>query len=207
MPRAPWRRSCSCIGALWSPETGIIDSHGLHARAVGRIGRSRRHDRLRDPGRAASATRRRNGRCGSAAAIPASLRSTPWSMPAGLGAQALAPPHRRLSGRKGAAARPRQGQLFRLRRPAGVLAADLSDSDRRRTRRPRHARSRRPHAVRPRRRMDHGRELRRRSAPRRKLLRPHPHLLARPAGRRRWCRIMRASGRNCAVRAKARPIS
>ena len=33
-------------------------------------------------------------------------------------------------------------------------------------------------------------------SPRRRLLCPHPHLLAGPAGRTRWCRIIAASGRN-----------
>ena len=64
---------------------------------------------------------------------------------------------RGLPGRESAAARPRQGQLFRLRRPAGVLAADLSDAGRWRARRACHPRPCRPHAVRPGRRMDRSR--------------------------------------------------
>ena len=71
--------------------------------------------------------------------------------------------HARLSGRARAAVDPGQRQLFHLRGQAGVLAADLSDADRRRARRACDARSRRPHAVRAGRGMGRARELRRRS--------------------------------------------
>ena len=90
---------------------------------------------------------------------------------------------RGLSGRAGAAARSRQGQLLRLCRPAGVLAADLSGADAGRARRARDARSRRPHALRARRRMDRAGELRRRSRACARVLRAHPQLLAEAAGR------------------------
>ncbi len=42
----------SCIGALRSPESGIIDSHGYMLALLGRAGRSRRQHRVRDAGRA-----------------------------------------------------------------------------------------------------------------------------------------------------------
>ncbi len=143
----------SCIGALWSPETGIIDSHGYMRALWGE---------LEDHG----------GMIAFATPVERmSYKAPHWQVhfggrepgvidfdavvnAAGLGAQALA---RRIEGypaEQGAAAGARQGQLFRLRRQAGIFAADLSDADRRRAWRSRHARSRRAHAVRAGRRMD-----------------------------------------------------
>ena len=125
----------------------------LHAGAVGRARGSRRHDRLRHAGRTPRAGRdavevQFGGRDAGTLAFDAVVNS------AGLGAQALARAHRRLSGRQGAAPGARQGQLFRLCRPAGVLAADLSGAGRRRAWHACHPRPCRTHALRSRRRMD-----------------------------------------------------
>ena len=110
------------------------------------------------------------------------IRSMRWSIAPGSAPSARAR-DRRLSCRAGAAARPRQGQLFRLRGPAGVLAADLSGAGAGRARRARDARPRRPHALRAGRGMDRAGELRRRSRTRGGVLRAHPRLLAATAGR------------------------
>ena len=78
-----------CIGALWSPETGIIDSHG-YMRAMwgeledrgGMIAFETPVERIR--------YRARNGTCNSAAATPGTLPFDAVVNAAGLGAQSLA---------------------------------------------------------------------------------------------------------------------
>ena len=196
----------SCIGALWSPETGIIDSHaymrslwGEFEDRGGMIAFQTPVERMSF--RAAHWHVQFGGRDAGVVQFDAVVNA------AGLGAQSAGAPHRRLSGRESAAARARQRQLFRLRRAAGVLAAHLSDADRRRAWRACHARPCRAHAVRAGRRVDRARKLRRRSAPRRKLLRPHPHLLAGPAGRFAGAGLCRDPAEALAGRAKARPTS
>ena len=185
----------ACIGALSSPESGIIDSHGYMLALWGELGRSRRQHRVRNAGRAlvlcraalACAIRRprrrhrgirRGGEFGRARR-------------AGAGAE-----DRGLPGRESAAARARQRQLFRLRRTAGLLAADLSDAGRWRARRACHARPCRPHALRPGRRMDRSRELYRRSAPFGFLLSAHSQPTGPACPMDRWCRTIAASGRS-----------
>ena len=198
----------SCVAALHSPETGIIDSHQLHARAAGRPRRPRRHDRVQHADRAADAFQRQAGwwRFGGGEAGELAVDAVINS--AGLGAQALAratedyPPGAR------AAARARQRQLFRLCRPAGVLAPDLSGAaHRRRARHPCHARSRRPHALRPRRRVDRGRELRRQSAPRGSRSTPASAATGRRCRTTRCSPTMPASARSSPGRASPPPIS
>ena len=66
------------------------------------------------------------GRCASAAREPGTFDVDAVVNAAGLGAQALAARDRRLSAGTRAAAGARAGQLFRLRGPPRVLAADLS---------------------------------------------------------------------------------
>ena len=195
-----------CIGALWSPETGIIDSHGYMLALWGELEDRGGMIAFETPVERMSYKAPHwhvqfGGRDAGVMPFDAVVNA------AGLGAQALA---RRIEGYpagKGAAARARQGQLFRLRRPAGVLAADLSDADRRRPRRPRHARSCRPHAVRPRRRMDHARRTTPsiRAAP--TAFTPASAPIGRACRTARWCPIIAASGRSSPARASRRPIS
>ena len=52
-----WSRHSRCTGALWSPTTGVIDSHGLMLAYLADAERARRHDRVREP--AASGPRSR----------------------------------------------------------------------------------------------------------------------------------------------------
>ena len=79
----------SCTRRVLSPETGIIDSHALHAGAAGRSGRSRRRHRLRHAGRAHDPRRQRAGTCIFGGAEPAPLVVDAVVNSAGLGAQAL----------------------------------------------------------------------------------------------------------------------
>ena len=134
----------SCIAALLSPETGIIDSHAFMLRAAGRSRRPRRHDRVRHAGRARSTRMPAGWRVHFGGKEPGELEVDAvvnCGRPRRAGAGA---PHRGLSGRARAAARARARAITSaIARPAGVLAADLSGAGRRRPRHPRHARSRR----------------------------------------------------------------
>ena len=148
-------RSSAC-GAMRSPETGIVDSH--------RYMLALRGD-LEDHGGVIAFNTRSSASVKAAGgweayfggADPQSIRSMRWSMRRASARRRSArategyPPERvpRLC--------PRQGQLFRLCRPAGVLAADLSGADSRRARRARDARSGGPHALRAGRRVDRAR--------------------------------------------------
>ena len=142
----------ACIGALHSPETGIIDGH--------RYMLALRGD-LEDAGGAIAFNTKVDG---------AARKNGQWQVAfggsgggefafdavancAGLGAQAVA----RAMVDYPATRVPRlvlaKGNYFTFAGQAGVLAADLSDADRRRARRACHARSRRTHALRAGRRM------------------------------------------------------
>ena len=170
----------TCVAAMNSPETGIIDSHGLMLALQGEV---------EDHGGAIAFNTPVERLVPTATgwdvhyggAEPGMLTVDAVVNCAGHGAQRLAGATEGYPAVAGAATRPLQGQLFQLSGPAGVFAADLSSAARpRRSRRPRHPRSRRPHALRPRRPMDGGRGpgIQRRSIPRRRFLRRHPHLLA-----------------------------
>ena len=149
----------ACIAAMRSPETGIIDSHRSCWRcaAISRItAASSRSTRRSSAWRRLPAAGRSyfGGSDAQSIVVDAVVNC------AGLGAQRLGARDRRLSARAHPAARSRQRQLFRFRRPAGILAAHLSGPGARRARRACHARSRRPHALRAGRRVDRARELR-----------------------------------------------
>ena len=126
---------------------------------------------------------------------------------AGLGAQALARATEGYPRSARAAPRARQGQLFRLRRQAGVLASDLSGAGRRRARHACDARPGRPHALRPRRRMDRDARATRsiRSARTRSTRACAP--ISRRCRTIRWCRTIAASARSSPARASRPPIS
>ena len=195
-----------CVAAFHSAETGIIDSHRLMLALQGDL-----EDRggviafntpiervAREGGRLAGRVRRAGGR------RDRGRRRGQFGRP-----RRAAPRRRdrRLSGRAGAQAGARQGQLLRPDLPRAVLPPDLSGAGAGRARHPHHHRSRRPGAVRAGRRMGRGDELRRRSAPRRIVLRRDPHLLARPARQfagRRLCRHPAEADR---ARASPPPIS
>ena len=194
----------SCLVAMHSPETGVVDSHRYmlalrgdledHGGMIAFNTRDRAH-RARAGWMAAVLRRRRDdrgrrrGQCRRARRADARTR------------------HRRLPAGAGAAALSRQGQLFRLRRPAGVLAPDLSGADPRWARRARDARSRRAHAVRARCRVDRGGELRRRPAARAGVLRQHPRNISRGCRTARWCRTIPASAPSSPARTRRRSTS
>jgi L-2-hydroxyglutarate oxidase LhgO len=68
----------SCIGALQSQESGIIDSHGFMLVLWGALEDRGGMIAFATPRSSASVLPHRNGRCSSAAAIPAQLPSMPW---------------------------------------------------------------------------------------------------------------------------------
>ncbi len=107
----------ACVAALHSPQTGIIDSHRLmrSCRAISRIAAARSRCVRQSP--SLRARRRLEVRYGGAE--PGALIVDAVVNAAGLGAQALAR-DRALSAGAGAQAGARQGQLFPIRRPAGV---------------------------------------------------------------------------------------
>ena len=154
----------ACVAAMRSPETGIIDSHGymLALRGDledhgGMVAFDSPIERLRPRGRRLGRRHRRQRSAVAELRRGRQLRRA--RRPAARAGD------RRLSGRAGAAARTGERQLLQFCRPAGVLAADLSGAGAGRARRARDARPRRAHALRAGRRMDRGRELRRRSRP------------------------------------------
>ena len=167
----------ACIGALSSPESGIVDSHG-YMRALwgeletcgGRIAFTTPVERLwfaADEWHVAF-----GGRDAGTVAFDAVVNS------AGLGAQALARHIEGYPAKKIAPLVLAKGNYFRLRRKAGFFPAHLSNTGRRRARRPRYSRLGRPHALRAGRRMDRPRELHGGSTSRGCFLRPHSPLLA-----------------------------
>ena len=182
-----------CVAAMLSPETGIIDSHSFMLALEGdledRGGMIAFNTTIERLTPAASGWEVRFGGAETGTlAVDAVINS------AGLGAQALARAHGRLSAGARAEARARQGQLLRLRRPPGVLAPDLSGAGRGRARHPRHARHGGPHALRPGRRVDRrARATRSIRSARRVVLRQHPHVFARTCRTIRSCRTIAAS--------------
>ena len=150
----------NCVAALHSPETGIVDSHAF-MRALqgdledrgGAIAFNTKVERLMPhPGRLAGALFRSS--TAGELAVDAVVNS------AGLGAQALA----RSTDDYPADRVPRlvlaRGNYFGYARPPGVLAADLSGAAHRwRAGHSCNARPRRPHALRPRCRVDRRGEL------------------------------------------------
>ena len=145
----------SCVAALISPSTGIIDSHGLMLALEGHIEATRRLGRAALPGRAHRAHaarplpadhRRRQRRAPSPAATSCCRRAC---MPSKLAAtldfgDGYRPPADLL----------RQGPVLRALRPLAVQAPHLSAAGRRLARPACHRRHRRALQVRPRHRMD-----------------------------------------------------
>ena len=212
-----WRSSAATRLRAMEPELSAIargafagDRHHrqprLHAGAAGRPrGRRRRH-RLQHHGRAADPRRTRLG--GRTSAAP--KRANPLDAVVNSGEPRRAGAgagDRGLSGRARAAARAREGQLFRLPRQAGLLAPDLSGAGRGRARHARDARPCRPHALRPGRRVDRGGGLRGRPEPRRRCSTPRSGAIGRGCPTARWCRTIPASARSSRARASRRPIS
>ena len=182
----------NCVAALLSQRDRHHRQPRLHAGAGRRSGRPRRHDRVQHAGRApgahraglGGALRRRRGRhaCGRCGGELGGARRADDRAR-----------HRRLSGGARAAPCARQGQLLRLPGQAGVLAPDLSGAGRRRARHARDARHGGAHALRPGRRVDRARALRRStpSAPSRSTRACAP--IFRGCRTTRWCPTIAAS--------------
>ena len=114
-----------CAAALYSPETGIVDSHAYMLALRGDLEDAGGMIAFNTPVRGARA---QGGgwlvRFGGAEAV--SSISTRSSIPPGLGAQSLARAMPDYPADARAAAGARQGQLLLLRGPAGFHAAHLS---------------------------------------------------------------------------------
>ena len=116
-----------CAAALWSPSTGIVDSHGYMTALLGDAERAGAVLALLTP----LVEARRAGRgwrvvTGGADALALETR---WLVnAAGLQAQPIAARMHGFPPRRRAAAASRQGQLLRAARPVAVLAPDLSDA-------------------------------------------------------------------------------
>ena len=196
----------NCVAALHSHETGIIDSHAFMLALEGdledrggMIAFNTAIERLRlDDGRLGSPLRRRGGghahrRCGDQLGGPRRADNRAR--------------HRRLSAVARAAPRARQGQLLRLCRQAGVLAADLSGAGRGRARHACDARHGGPHALRPGRASgSRARATRSIRSARNRSMRACA-LISRRCRTIRSCRTIAASGRSSPARASRRPIS
>ena len=170
----------SCVAALFSPSTGIIDSHALMLAYLGDAEARGAMLALKSSARARSKSSRdgfvlhvERQRCRSNASMLVNC------------CRAQAPTVARQIEGYPCRARPgrvlREGQLLLARPPLALLPPRLPGARARRPRRARHARPRRAGALRARRRMGraHRTRLRRRPPPRRALLRRDPALLAR----------------------------
>ena len=184
----PYRRRRRCL----SPETGIVDSHAFMLAlqgdledAGGVIAFNTTIERLDRAGRGLGGPLRRRDPGGCSLDAVVNTRE-----PRRAGARAG---DRGLSGRARAEARAGQGQLFRLPRPAGLLAPDLSGAGRGRAGHAPDARSCRPHAVRTRCRVDRAGGLRGRSAPGGQLSTPRSGAIGPDCPTGRCVPIMRAS--------------
>ena len=100
----------SCIGALWSPETGIIDSHAFMRALWGELGDRGGMIAFQTPVERIS-FKTSHWRVRFGGRRPAPAVPTRWSMP-GSARRNWRDAHRRLSGRASAVARSRQGQFF-----------------------------------------------------------------------------------------------
>ena len=120
----------TCVAALVSPSTGIIDGHGYMLALAGRPRSAWRRDRLRDAGDTASSRLPRGFRVSFGGTEPGQFEVDAVVNCAGLSAQDVARAYRRLSVSAHSEAGAREGQLLRLCRPARLHAADLSDAGR-----------------------------------------------------------------------------
>ena len=169
-----------CVDALYSPSTGIVDSHQYMLALEGDAldaGASIAFESPVTGGRVTGDGIRLS--IGGAEAIEVVARSVVNC--AGHDAAARRALDRRRAARQRAAGLPVQGHLLRSRREGAVLAPRLSDARSRGPRRARHARPRRAGPLRPRHRMGRRDRLSRRPGPRRAVLSGDPTLLAGPA--------------------------
>ncbi len=196
-----------CAGALLSPETGIVDSHGYMLALRGRYrGRRRRH-RAQDAGGPARGARTASGRSISAAAPAAPSNSTRWSTARGFGRKAWRRAIEDYPASRVAQAGAGEGKLFRLRRrpvfsrliyPTPIVGGlgvhvTLDLAGRMRFGPDVEWITEENYAV------DPGRAA--------AFLRPHPHLLARAAGRLAGAGLCRHPPQAERARANRRAIS
>jgi L-2-hydroxyglutarate oxidase LhgO len=154
-----------CVEALFSPETGIVDSHQLMLALLGDAQRDAATCALQSPVESIDVLRGGRFVVRTGGAAPTEIEAACVVNSAGLGAQALARRTRGLDPRWVPPLYLARGHYFSLAARA-VLAPRLSDARSRRARHPLDARPGRTGAFRPRRRMGRRIALRRRSGAR-----------------------------------------
>ena len=181
-----------CVEAVFSPQTGIIDSHQFMLALQG--------DAERDGATVAFHTPVTDIDARDGAFIVETGGEAPMALPGRLRDQqrgAVGEPDRarypRTRRAPCAAAVFREGQLFHRERPDAIRPPDLPDAERSRARRASHHRYGRPGQVRSGRGMDPEDRLRRRSAARGQLLRRHSRVLAESSRRCAATRLRRDS--------------
>ena len=196
----------NCVAALLSAETGIIDSHAFMLALQGdfedRGGMIAFNTPVESLRQTADGWEVRFGGAEAGTMIVDAVINS-----AGLGAQTIARATEGYRAVARAAARARQGQLFRLRRASGVLAPDLSGAGRRRARHACHARHGGPHALRAGRGMDRARRATRSIRSARSPSTPACAPTSRRCRTIRWCRTIAASARSSPAKASRPRIS
>jgi hypothetical protein len=196
----------SCVAALHSRETGIVDSHALMLALLG--------DLEAAGGTLACATPFERAAREDSVWIVHTGGEAPFALAAdvivnaaGLQAQEVAAQIEPLPAAHIPRRHPRPRLLLPARRPGAVFAADLPGAGARRARRAPDPRPRRAGALRSRCRMGRCDRLHRRCAPCRRVLRRGARVLAGSCPRRRSRPPTPASGRSSAARASRRRTS
>ena len=193
----------SCVAGLYSPSTGIIDSHALMLAYLGDAEAHGAMLALKSQLLGAQVTA--DGFVVHSDQMDVACNVLVNS--AGLRAPSVARSHRRLFRQIIPREFYAKGNYYSLTRQRAVLAPGLSGARARRPRRARHAGSRRPGALRSRRGVGRAHRLRGRPAARRALLRGDPQVLARAAGRRARARLCRHPPEDRGTEASPRRIS
>ena len=170
----------ACVGALISPSTGIVDSHGFMLALEGHVEARGGSVVLRCPVERIERTGAGLYRLATGGEAPGAITCRNLVVSRGA-ARHQARPHAELRRRLHPARDLlRQGPVLCPLRPLAVPAPHLSDTRRRLARAARHCRHRRALQVRPRHRVDRGHRLRLRAREAGEVPGLHPQLLSGP---------------------------